>query len=181
MGYPRVTKILEKYFEAAGIPEDTLAAAQDRGIAVHAANAAYALGFWSSVPEQYQGFFDSFKRWFDVYVQEVISVEMELVHDVWQYQGHADLIAKVIGYVTATPVIAVIDYKTPVTAKNSWRMQCAAYVEASRKDYGVEVGGALQLRKDGGIPKMIWVDDQNTAFAAFTGTLSGWHYNERGK
>jgi hypothetical protein len=181
MSYPRVTEILQKYFDAAGIPEGTLAAAQERGTVVHAAVAAYALGLWASVPEDLQGFFDSFKRWFDVYVQEVISVEMELVNGVWQYQGHADLIAKVIGYVTATPVIAVIDYKTPVAAKNSWRMQCAAYVEASRKDYGVEIGGALQLRKDGGIPKMIWVDDQNTAFAAFTGTLSGWHYNERRK
>ena len=179
--YPRVTSILAPYSDFSMIPPDTLAAAAERGTAVHDACAAYGLGLWSSVPEDLKGYFDSFRRWFDIYVQDAIAVETELVNEVWRYVGHADLIAKVVGYVTAMPVIAVIDYKTPVTASRSWRMQIAAYVEAARKDYSVYIGGALQLSKDGGLPKMTWVEDQNQAFAAFTGTLSGWNYNEGGK
>ena len=146
---------------------------------VHEACAAYARGIWMYVPEEWEGYFVSFKAWFDKYVVKVVAVEQEVCHDRWGYIGHADLIALVAG-LTPKHTIAIIDYKTPVTINRRWMVQIAAYVEAAKKQYGVEIGGALQLRKDGGLPKMTWVEDHNRAFAAFTGILSGWNYIKGG-
>lgn len=181
MSLPRVTSIISPPTGFEAIPEGVLDAASERGTAVHEACAAYALGLWSPVPEDLQGYFDSFKRYFDAYVVEAVAVEVELIHPAFRYIGHADLIAKVRGYVTARPVIGVIDYKTPVVATPKWRMQLSGYVEAARVEYGAEVGGALQLRKDGSLPKMTWVTDGNQAFAAFLGMLNGYNYVNGGK
>jgi hypothetical protein len=179
MNLPRVTSIINPPSGFESIPPDVLAAAGQRGTAVHEACAAYAVGLWSPVPNDLQGYFASFRLWFDSYVVEVIAVEVELVHPAFRYVGHADLIARITG-VTTRPVVTVIDYKTPIVATRKWNMQCAGYVEAARKQYGAEVGGALQLRKDGGLPKMTWVEDQAQAFAAFLGMLSGWNYSQGG-
>lgn len=179
MNLPRVTTIINPPSGFEMVPPDTLAAAGERGTAVHEGCAAYALGLYAPVPDDLRGYFDSFKRWFDSYVVEVIAVEVELIHPVWLYIGHADLIARVRGFKTGNPVM-VVDYKTPVTALRKWNMQCAGYVEAARKEYGAEVGGALQLRKDGGLPKMTWVEDQAQAFAAFLGMLNGYNYAQGG-
>ena len=176
MNYPRVSSILAPYTDFSMVAPDTLAAAADRGVQVHSACAAYALDLFAPVPEELAGYFKSFKAWFDLYVHDVIAVEAELTHQAFRYIGHADLIAKVTGFAPGCPVVAVVDYKTPVTASQTWKCQIAAYVEAAWEKYGAAIGGALQLRKDGGLPKMSWVTDQNQAFAAFTGALSAYNY-----
>lgn len=181
MNLPRVTSILSPYTDFSMVSEDTLAAAAERGTAVHEASAAYALGIWATVPEDLQGYFDSFRAWFDKYVREVIAVEEEIRHPRLGYVGHVDLIARISGYQKDRPVVAVVDYKTPLTASRTWRAQIAAYVEPCREKYGVEIGGDLQLRRDGGLPKMTWVEDQNQAFAAFMGALSAYNYINQGK
>jgi hypothetical protein len=179
MQYPRVTSILGPFADFSMVPPDVLQAACERGDTVHAACAAYALDLPYSVPEELAGYFKSFASWFDRYVVEVLAVEQEVVNRKWGYVGHVDLIARVSGFNKDT-LIAVIDHKTPITANRSWKAQVAAYVEASR-DYGVEIGGDLQLRKDGKLPKMEWVDDISQAFNAFCGILSGWNYLKGGK
>ena len=181
MNLPRVTTIINPPSGFEAIPPDVLAAAGERGTAVHEACAAYALGLWSPVPDDLQGYFDSFKRYFDSYVVDVIAVEAELIHPAFRYVGHADLIASVRGYLTGFTVVAVLDYKTPLTHTPKWNMQCAGYVEAAKEQYGASVGGALQLYKDGSLPKMTWVPDQNKAFAAFLGMLNGYNYVNGGK
>ena len=177
---PRVTSILAPYSDFSMIPPDTLQAAAERGTKVHEACAAYSIGLWPPVPEELAGYFKSFKKWFDKYVEEVIAVEVELIHNAWHYIGHADLIAKVTG-LTSSPVIAVVDYKTPILPSRTWRCQIAGYVEAAKEQYNVAIGGTLQLRKDGSLPKMIWIDDQNQAFNAFTAALSAQNYIKGGK
>lgn len=181
MNYPRVTSILAPFSDFSMVPPNVLAAAGKRGAAVHEASLAYALGLWKPVPEDLQGYLDSFKRWFDRFVIEVLAVEKELIHPQWGYVGHADLVALVSGY-KAKPVVCVPDLKTPVTASRTWACQIAAYVEAEQLEHKEKVyGGALQLRKDGGLPKMTWVEDQSQAFNAFVGILSGWNYLKGGK
>ena len=180
MHLPRVTEILSPYSDFSSVPADVLESACLRGVEVHAACAAHALGLWAPVPEELAGYFSSFKAWFDLYVYEVLAVEVELIHPAWGYMGHADLIAKVTGFAPGCPAVAVVDIKTPVTASMTWKCQISAYVEAAREKYGATIGGALQLRKDGGLPKMSWVQDQNQAFAAFTGALSAYNYIHQG-
>lgn len=181
MTYPRVSTILVPYADFSMVGPDTLAAAADRGTAVHEACAAYALDLFTPVPEDLAGYIQSFKAWFDLYVYEALAVEEEVMHEKWGYLGHVDLIANVTGFAPGMPTLVVVDYKTPIAASRSWRVQIAAYVEAAREKYGATIGGALQLRKDGGLPKMSWVTDQNQAFAAFIGALSAYNYINQGK
>ncbi|MFH0921674.1 MAG: hypothetical protein V1913_15090 [Fibrobacterota bacterium] len=175
MQLPRVTEIISPPNDFAQVLPDVLERACLRGSSVHEACAAYALGLFSPVPDDLIGYFNSFRRYFDAYVVEVVAVEVELIHPAFRYIGHADMIARVRGY-KKIDVVAVLDWKTPLVANPKWRMQCQAYVEAARAQYGAEIGGALQLNKDGKLPKMTWVTDNNTAFSAFLGMLNGYNY-----
>lgn len=175
MQRPRVTGILQPFADFSMVQPDVLQAAAERGTTVHEACAAYALGLYYPVSPDIVGFFDSFKSWFNNYVVEVLAVEEEVIHPAWGYVGHVDLIAKVAG-IRPKQTVAVIDYKSPVTASRAWNCQIAAYLEASKEQYGTEAAGALMLRKDGSLPRMVWIDDHNQAFAAFCGALSAYNY-----
>jgi hypothetical protein len=180
MTRPRVTEILSPYSDFSKIPPDVLQAAAERGTEVHAACAAYAHNLWLPVPDELDGYLRSFKAWFDRYVVEVLAVEEEVVHPAFGYIGHVDLIATVAG-IRPKQTVAVVDFKSPAVASRSWNCQIAAYLEASRERYGTEVAGALMLKADGSLPKMIWLEDGNQAFNAFTGILSGFNYLKGGK
>jgi hypothetical protein len=176
MSLPRVTSILAPFADFSRVPPDVLQAAAERGTAVHEACAAYALNLpIMNIPVDLAGYCASFQSWFNSYVVEVLAVEEEVIHPAWGYVGHVDLIATVAG-IRPKQTVAVIDYKSPVTASRSWNCQISAYLEASRAQYGTEIAGALMLKKDGSLPKMIWLPDGNQAFNAFTGLLSGWNY-----
>ena len=179
MNLPRVTEIISPFNDFSRVPPDVLQAASERGTEVHEACAAYALGLWNPDIEKYSGYIHSFKTWFDEYVVEVLAVEEEVRHPKWGYIGHVDLIARISG-VKKKHVVAVIDYKTPFSESRSWRVQTSAYVEAAKEKYGVEIGGALRLRKDGSLPIMTWIDDHNQAFNAFVGILNGFNYLRKG-
>jgi len=180
MNYPRVTSILGPFADFSMVPPDVLEAAAQRGTEVHDACASYALGFWKPVPEEQAGYLQSFRSWFDRYVVDVLAVEEEVVSPKWGYLGHVDLIARIEG-VRPKPTVCVIDLKTPFSESLSWHAQTQAYVEASREKYGVEIGGALRLRKDGSLPVMSWVENPARAFNAFCGILNGWNYLKGGK
>ena len=178
---PRVTEILGPFSDFSMVPPDVLEAASERGTAVHEACAAYALNLWADpVPDELFGYMRSFTSWFDRFVVEVCAVEEEVIHPKLGYCGHVDLIATVAG-IRPKLTVAVIDYKSPVVASLSWNCQVSAYLEASKEKYGAEAAGALMLKKDGSLPKMIWLEDGNKAFNAFCGILSGWNYLKGGK
>lgn len=181
MKYPSVTEILQPYADFSKVPPAVLEAAAERGTAVHAACAAYALGLWAPVPDELRGYFESFRAWFDGYVVEVLAVEEEIRHPKLGYIGHPDLICNIRNNPSSNPFGVIIDYKSPLTEALSWHCQIASYVEAAKEKYGVRQGGALMLRKDGGLPKMIWIDDHNRAFNAFWGALSAHNYLRGGK
>jgi hypothetical protein len=163
------------------VSPDTLAAAGDRGTRAHEACLAYAVGLWSPVPEDIAGYVESYKAWHDRYVVKVLAVEKELIHPRWNYVGHCDLIAWVSGY-KKEPVIAIPDLKTPLTASRTWACQGAAYREVEQREHKEHVyAGVLQLRKDGELPKMTWIEDESQAFNAFVGALSAFNYIREGK
>ncbi|MBU0907199.1 MAG: hypothetical protein KKE05_03520, partial [Nanoarchaeota archaeon] len=66
-----VTQALNVLKQVYPVSEDVLEAAQTRGTIVHKACASYAKNLWVTVPEEYQGYFNSFRNWFEQYVQDV--------------------------------------------------------------------------------------------------------------
>jgi hypothetical protein len=175
MSMPRVTEILSPFADFSMIPPDVLQAAAERGTAVHEACAAYAIGFWTFLGVDLEGYLQSFKSWFDRYVVEVLAVEEEVIHPAFGYIGHVDLIATVAG-IRPKPVVSIIDYKSPMVESLTWHAQLSAYKEAAKEKYHVEACGALMLKRDGSLPKMVWIDDEPRAFAAFCAALSGHNY-----
>ncbi len=176
MSLPRVTSILAPYSDFSMVPPDVLQAAAERGTEIHQFCAGYALGIWSQVtPPEIAGYCDSFRVWFDKYVIEVLAVEEEVVHPAFGYVGHVDLIATVAG-IRPKQTVCVVDYKSPAVDSLSWHAQLSAYKEAAKEKYHVEVCGALMLKRDGTLPKMVWIDDEPRAFAGFCAALSAYNY-----
>lgn len=144
-----VTQVLSKFSDFSTIREDVLLAAQERGKIVHAYCAAYAKGEWiPSVQSEYEGYFKSFKDWFDGAVSRVHLVEQELFNPTWQYGGHPDLLCTFKN----DHRVVLIDLKTPRTKNKAWPIQIAAYYELIM---GVEKfllpirAGSLRLHPDG--------------------------------
>lgn len=178
MNLPRVTSILAPYCDFSKIDPDVLDYASDRGTRTHAACLAYAVGLWTPVTDDIAGYVESYKEWHNRYVVEVLAVEKELIHPAWGYVGHCDLIAIVSGY-KKEPVIGLLDLKTPVGESPTWMGQLAAYREVEQLEHKEHVyAGVLQLRKDGKLPKMTWLEqrEETRAFAAFCAALSAHNY-----
>jgi hypothetical protein len=169
-----VTKILSKYHEFSKVPAETLEAAQARGIDIHEYCANYARGVWTlPLPDYLSGYGESFKIWFNGYVEKVILVEPELRDCDLGFSGHPDLIAVLRG--DGFP--SVIDYKTPITTGKTWSAQIGAYLHLAKKA-GIDArrGGALKLKADGSAASFIPCDDGLQAFAIFLNALNAHRY-----
>ncbi|KKL98766.1 hypothetical protein LCGC14_1821120 [marine sediment metagenome] len=67
-----VTQALSPFSDFSGIDPEVLQHAAERGSRVHRACAAYALGFPAlGLHDEDEGYFESFKGWFDEYVSDV--------------------------------------------------------------------------------------------------------------
>ena len=154
-----VTEPLGVYANFSMVSDDLLQLAADRGTAVHRYCQAYALGAWAIEPEGFEGYCESFRRWFDSYVLEVISVEQEYRDDQFGFIGHPDLVA----FLKGMEGQAVIDYKTPVAKGGTWELQLSAYKHLSKS----QNAGSLRLLPDGGVPVMDWIPDDPKLFNLF--------------
>ena len=172
--YPSTTAVIPVDFS--GVPVDVLEAAAARGTEVHNAAALYAQGLFVprfSIPDR-EGYFESFKAWFDRYVKEVVCVESEFISVDFNYISHIDLVC----YLTDSRRV-VVDYKTPAAPSKTWRLQLASYrhvfIEELRR------GGAddlkvdcmsLRLMKDGKPAKAICYNENVQDFAVFLSCLN---------
>lgn len=169
----RISHILEPYEDFSKIPEHIMAQAQYRGTEVHSVCAAYARKLFYALPPEYAGYFLSFQRWFDKFVEEVIYVEKRLEDPVYGFMGHLDFYGRLhcLG-------MALIDWKTPLTIYKSWRLRMAAYnrlLEVDKKQ--VDVVAALQLDPNGSIPKMTRYEGTSAQdFNVFLGLLNGYKF-----
>lgn len=168
-----VTQVIQPWSDFSRVPQHKLDEAIKRGVAVHRSCAAYASKLWSPpLADCYHGYFNSFKRWFDTTVVEVIAVEPEIVHPIYGYAGHPDLIARLKG----DNCNSLIDYKTPAAQANkAWRTQLAGYDDATNKMsiYSTKRVLALRLTKNGGMP--IINEYTNTLASDFSVFLSCLH------
>lgn len=152
-GFTRVTSILEPYTDFSGIPADVLANAARRGSKVHEYCESYALNLLIEKPdEDCKSFVDSFKKWFDEYVEEVVGTEERLYDEDLMITGKYDLLVKL----RDSPGILLIDIKTPIQAQRSWGLQSAAYaMMLEKKGVKTQRRAALMLDRAGGDPKLI--------------------------
>lgn len=162
MALPSVTQVLGHYSDFSGIPESVLENAARRGTKVHAICSSHIQNLWiPEVPEDCAGFFESFKAWADGMIEDVIACEVELVHPIFQYVGHPDMIVRLKGDTTLT----VLDLKTPAQKQKVWRYQVAAYKQLIESNDLGEIGRGmcLRLKKEGGAPI---VDEYTTTMTA---------------
>jgi hypothetical protein len=152
---PSVTEIIEPWVDFSKVPPATLKAAGERGTAVHEACALYAQGIpVLSIPPEISGYVESYKRWFDQLIDEVILVEERLFDYAIGYNGQLDLVARTKGC-----EVWLVDLKSPVTLSKSWRVQLSAYKNLyERMGEKIDRSGTLRLRSDGKIPKMDWYE-----------------------
>lgn len=146
--YVRVTQVLGPYSDFSKIPTDILEAASERGTLVHDLCELYALdSLIEPIDEKIKGYFESFKKWFDKYVYEVISVEERLYDDEYLFTGKYDLLCRLKDDITK---IVLVDYKTPANSFKTWQLQSAAYMLLlESKNISLDRRLCLQLRKDG--------------------------------
>jgi len=173
--YPSVTEVLSPYSGYDTIPPWHLEKAAERGTIVHAHCAAIALGQWTPTPkEEYRGYIQSARLWFDAFVDEILLVEEELMDPELCYCGHPDLIVR------SQKLGGVIlpDFKTPVNVhRKIWGAQLTAYENLARKDFRFTLPpinrlGSLRLNKDGAMAKFDeFTENRVACWAAFYGAL----------
>lgn len=173
MNLPSVTSILQPWADFSGIAPDVLENAARRGTAVHRICGCITQGLWfPEIPEDCTGFVESFRSWFPV-VEEVVLSEGELADTALGYCGHPDLICRIRGDRT----LALIDFKTPASKNPLWRAQLAAYKRlAVVNGYEVARVGSLRLKKDGGRPIFDEYTDSATDLAGFVAALNAHRY-----
>jgi hypothetical protein len=171
--YPSVTEVLSPWTDFSMVSDQNLRFATQRGIEVHQYCAAYAKGIWvMDVPDYCDSYFTSFKKWFDMMVGEVLSVENEYIHPGFFYIGHPDLICKLKDETTV-----LIDLKTPITKSKIWQVQLAAYAHLLiGYDIFPDKYGSLQLSPEGKIAKMNWYENNAEDFNIFLSALNCWKY-----
>lgn len=146
---------------------------RDRGSFVHLANANYARGVWMpKLIDDYQGYFESFRRWFDKYVKKVHLVETTLEDPDLGFCGTIDIIVTMIDGIITLP-----DYKTGKTKMRITLGQVAAYKHLARKNgFPVERTGALYLKEDGAPAVFDWYQEIERDFLAFIHALNAYRY-----
>lgn len=142
-----VTQALSPFADFSQVPPNVLEEAKLRGTLAHNLFASYALGLWiPAIPENCIGFFDSFRRWFDDTVEEVIAVEKRIIHPTYHFTGQLDLLCQIRG----DSGLMLLDNKTPLALYKSWQVQCAAYKKLADLEYpNITRTGSLRLSRDG--------------------------------
>jgi hypothetical protein len=169
MIYPSVTQVLQPWADFSHIPPAVLEAASARGTLVHDICANIARGLLvMNTPTEVEGYVNSFRRWFDLMVADVLLVEERQVDVAFGFHWQNDLIAR-----AKHGEILLIDLKTPVTKIKTWRLQLSAYRHLAVLN-GVTPTrtGSLQLNPEGKIAKMNFYDNSLTDFNHFLSALN---------
>ena len=172
-----VTQALSPFSDFSGINPEVLQRAAERGSRVHRACAAYASGFPAlGLHAEDRGYFISFIKWFDKYVNKVLMIEKRLESPLG-YTGQLDLVCWLIDN-----RCCLVDYKTPALESPTWKAQIAAYCELALTELDsfqptLKIEGmALMLNKEGKPAKGIVYQYQVDDFAAFLSCLNAYRF-----
>jgi len=170
-GVPSVTDILKPYIDSRFFTDES----RDRGEAVHAAIAAHLEGLWvKPLQPDWQLYVESFKRWADLVINEVILVEKRLIDPELGFCGQPDAILKLKG----NDFLTLADWKTSQAFQDWWILQGVGYRHLAKKDGGIETGQQLSviLKKNGSGCKVKQYDNFNYYFNIFIGVLNSYKF-----
>lgn len=165
---PSVTQLLEKLHSFAGVPRDVLAAAAERGTAVHIACEYHDTGGVDeeSIDPAIRGYVAAYLRFLGDVRPKWMAVEQRVFHRPLRYAGTLDR----AGQIDGRPWI--VDLKTGATSHPVWGMQTAAYAQAAGMPTANR--GTVQLAADGTYRFREWKDPTDwPAFASLV-TLHNW-------
>jgi hypothetical protein len=173
-GYWRVTEVLKRYVDFSNIDPVVLAKAAERGTRVHGFCSLYARGVPTPfVDEDCQGYVESFKRWFDKYVDKVHVNEDRFYCDGLMITGAIDLVVSIKN----DEKLCIVDLKTPATISKSWRLQTSAYEYLYNRNNDNEANrrAVLQIKKDGK-PAVFHEHDDPNDWKTYLGILRAERY-----
>ena len=150
-----------------------LEAAADRGTRVHEICANIALGlFIPAIPADCEGYVESYRRWHQHIIDEVIIVETRLVDTAWGYHGQIDQFVK-----SKHGENILVDLKTPTALQRSWRLQMAGYANLVEENgHRVDRVGSLRLDREGKTARMEYYDNSAQDFKMFVEALNLYRY-----
>ena len=172
---PRVTEILEFYSGVGRIPRDTLEKAALRGTNVHTICADIALGNWVSLGDEYRGYIQSFKQWFQT-IQGCVLVEKRFTGHV---KGKEDPYSGQIDYLVMDGAgkLAIADLKTAQTHRRTYPVQMAAYRHLlAGESYHVDKCTLVFLSRTGDAPTVIEYTDLTEEWDVFTHAYQCYKY-----
>ncbi len=174
-GYTRVTEVFAPYVNFDMVSSSVLEQASNRGTRVHSYCEMIAQDEYFPDPAaELSGYVDSFRRWFESSVSDVISTERRYYDDGYMVTGAIDLVAVLVGDQEPT----IIDYKTSATKSKTWALQTAMYrylYNAPQPSRRAERRIALQLKRDGGLARVNEYNNYND-FSVYIGLLNAWRF-----
>lgn len=136
-GYLRVTQVLQPFSKLSKIDPVVLNKAADRGTRVHKFCELHAMNlFLDEVDEDCKNYVDAFKKWFDVFVDQVVMIEERINSSKYKLSGAVDLIVTLKDSPAET---VIVDIKTPETGSDSWRLQTAAYKMLVEEELSIKI------------------------------------------
>ena len=159
-GYDRVTDIVGYLSGIYKIPDYVLSKAAARGSFVHnVCDAIIDDLTYPEVPEEYQGYIDSFMQWFNLIEGCEFLKPDRFYCDELMITGECDLILSRPGRNT------LIDFKTSVDESKSWVIQGSAYCYLARKA-GIEIDAIVfvKLNKNGMEPECFTYEEDFDLF-----------------
>lgn len=156
-GYDRVTDVVGYLSGIYRVPTHILKAAAERGSFVHrVCDSIIDDMMYPQVPEEYQGYIDSFQTWFGLLNLSCNFNEKECPYlkpdrfycDDLKITGECDLI------IQRPDRNVLVDFKTSTSESKSWVLQGTAYCYLARKA-GIEIDEMVfvKLDKNGNAPE----------------------------
>lgn len=146
-GYTRVSEILQIFQAYAFVDREKLKKAQDVGVEVHAAIAAYFNDKFAPLDRKRNGYFESFLKWVESVDVKPIYIEERFYDHPLRLTGQVDLLAEIAG------VNVLVDFKTGSWSHPEiWRLQGAFYRMMIPERYTPNHYMFVQLMRDGSKP-----------------------------
>ena len=175
MEHLRVTEILSPFSGMQYVDKQVLENACVRGTRVHKACEGIAKGVdgWE-LPEEYQGYVDSFKKWLGR-GKEFVEVEKRLYCPELGITGQVDFIVK------EPDGCLIVDLKTSQRESKTWCLQGTAYSYLARQA-GYDVKGImfLKVERDGSEPKQYHYEENMELFMEVYNVYK-YFYGRKGK
>jgi hypothetical protein len=118
---PSVSDIIRPYIDTKWFTDES----RVKGTCIHACCASYIQGlYFPKLKSEYQGYMDSFKKWADKNIEDVILVEERLVDEDSGYCGQLDCVLRLKEH----EKLFIVDLKTGKAMQRSHKLQLAAYL-----------------------------------------------------